>query len=494
MAPWKGMMSVILISLVMLVFVPRGMADDLSEMKAQMERLQSRIEQMEQERTTQVHKEELAKMMKEILDDAQAEPGLPEWMKNLTFYGDYRLRFEHMNTNGQTGPYGSANPAVGEPKDRNRIRMRLRFGFTKTWWDKQMEVGFRLATGNADSDAVAGTNHRVWINPDGSVPNTENQTMTGEFSKKPVWIDLMYAKYKPKWAEGLEIAAGKMLNPIATRTMLTWAADLNPEGIYLRYVAPFFGAFKPYGEAGFWIIEENAVDWTADDDAGWTTRDIVMAHYGAGFDWKITEWFDWYVGATYYQYDHVDMMTYYNPVGGPDGQWLNHAGDPAQDYGIVELTTKVAWMMDFMPKPLQKWQWWFSWVHNGKEDYPNQYKNPAADRHFEDDPNAYGVGLNVGENKKKGDFSVGYSFFYVEYGSVFEPFCEADMDVVSNGPNTQGHLLKAIYNIDDFLTVGGTMILSQPIHTNDNPALVNPAYPHSRDMTTTLRLELVWKF
>jgi hypothetical protein len=147
-----------------------------------------------------------------------------------------------------------------------------------------------------------------------------------------------------------------------------------------------------------------------------------------------------------------------------------------------------------MPKPLQKWQWWFSWVHNAKDDYPNQFKNPAADNHFEKDPDAYGVGVNVGENKKKGDFSIGYSYYWVEYGSVFEPLCDADIDPVANGPNSQGHLLKAIYNIDDFLTIGGTMILSQPIHTNDNPGLINPPYPHSRDMTTTLRLELVWKF
>ena len=180
--------------LVMLSLASTSAADDISELKAQIERLNSRLEKMESQRTSRIEKEELSKMMKDILDDAKAAPALPEWMKNLKFFGDFRLRAEHQNSQGRRSQWGGG---AGTPKDRNRLRMRLRFGFIKSWWDDQMEVGFRLASGNNND------------------PTSTNQTMTGDFSKKDVWIDLMYAKYKPNWAKGLEIAGGKVSRPLA---------------------------------------------------------------------------------------------------------------------------------------------------------------------------------------------------------------------------------------------------------------------------------------
>jgi hypothetical protein len=147
-----------------------------------------------------------------------------------------------------------------------------------------------------------------------------------------------------------------------------------------------------------------------------------------------------------------------------------------------------------------------SFVHNCDDNY-SVLKNPSipavggigADRHFQNDPNAFGIGIKVGENKKRDDISIAYAFYYMEYGSVVPGFG----DLTFGGPNNQGHMLQAIYNIDDFLTIGGLLVVSQPLHTNDNPAnAANPnaangpavIFPHSQDLTTTLRLELVWKF
>jgi hypothetical protein len=363
-----------------------------------------------------------------------------------------------------------------------------------------MEVGFRLATGN---------------NAD---PTSTNQTMTGDFDKKAVWIDLMYAKYKPKWAKGLEIAGGKVLNPIKTQTMITWDSDVNPEGIYVDYVAPFFGDFKPYAQIGFWMVNENGNRAAAGMASGVTVRDTEMMSYSMGFDWKIMDSLQWFFGATYYKWYNADASTG-GWLGryGTDGQWASGPGgqNPAvnaaaatqayasADFGIIELTTKFGWKLDFMPKPLQKWSAWFTYVRNAKDDY-STWKNPeipavggiGADRHFKDDPNAFGVGIKVGENKKKNDFSVSYSYFYIEANAVVPGMSDADLRVGPTGGNSEGHLIQGIYNIDDFLTIGATMVFAEPIHTNDNPAnaWANVWYPHSQDLTTLLRLDLVWKF
>ncbi|MBN1555950.1 MAG: putative porin [Phycisphaerae bacterium] len=475
-------------AIVMLSLTSVTAADDVSELQAQLQRLNARLEKMESQTTRQVEKDELAKMMKEILDDAKAAPALPEWMKDLKFSGDFRFRAEHQTFQGRRGGGAGGVAVRGEAKDRNRLRMRLRFGFTKTWWDKQMEVGFRLASGN---------------NPD---PTSTNQTMTGDFDKKPVWIDLMYAKYKPNWAKGLEIAGGKVKNPFRTHTMLTWDSDINPEGIYIDYQAPFFGDFKPYGQIGFWMVNENGAR-----TPNTTVRDTEMLSMSLGFDWKIANAVNWFFGATYYKWYNADASNG-GWLGryGADGQWASGPGGngpnnannyPSADFGILELTTKVGWTMDFLPTPFQKWQTWFTYVRNCKDDY-STWKNPeipalggiGADRHFQSDPNAYGVGVQVGENKKKNDFSLAYSFFYIEANSVVPGFSDSDIRAGGTGGNNQGHVLQATYNIDDFLTLGGAMYLTQPIHTNDNPANRNVAFPHSQDMTGTFRVDLVWKF
>ncbi|MBN1554147.1 MAG: putative porin [Phycisphaerae bacterium] len=486
-------------ALVMLSLAPVTVADDVSDLKAQIERLNSRLEKMETQKTGQIEKDELAKMMKEILDDAKAAPALPEWMKNLKFSGLFRLRGESIGFQGKRGGGANGVAQVGEPKNNNRIRMLLLFGFTKTWWDNQMEVGFQLSTGN-------------------NAPNAAHQSMTGDFQKKPIWISMMYAKYQPNWAKGLTIAGGKLRAPFRTKTDLSWGPITNPEGIYIDYQAPFFGDFKPYGQIGFWLVNldgpEPLVPGMA-ATAGTTIRDTEMLSISTGFDWKIANAVDWFFGATYYKYYNADFSNggFISPYG-IDGQWASGGGNapnsalnyPSADYGILELTTRVGWKMDFLPAPLQKWQAWFTYLRNCKDDY-STLKNPipamgsalGADRHFKSDPNAYGVGIKVGENKKKNDFSLSYMFFYLEYSSTIAGFINPDLLY----PNNQGHILCAIYNIDDFLTVSGTMCLEQPIHTNDNPAnayfgqnylIPNRLFPHSEDMTAIFRVDLTWSF
>ena len=481
LAKWIILGSIVLA--VVLSSTPIMVADDMADMKAEMQKLQVRVDKMEKEELGTLHKEEMSRLMKEILQDAQMQPAMPEWMKNLTFYGEFRLRYQHDSINGRNGPKWAAPAGIGRPKDRNRIRMRLRFGITKTWWDKQMEVGFRLLTGEATSEPLAG-NVRFWTNPNGADATEDNQTMTGTFSKKPVWIDLMYAKYKPKWAKGLTVAGGKMLNPIKSQTMMTWYEDLNPEGLTLHYQAPFFGDFKPYTAFGFWMIEENALS----PDAGDTIRDVTLWTYELGLDWQINKDMAYFFGVTYYQFDHVDATTYYIPTAGVDGAWRNQSNAAAADYSLVEMTTRFEWKMLNLP-----WQAWFSWVRNCADDY-SVYKNPvavglnpAADRHFQDDPNAYGVGIKVGQNEKKGDWSFEYIYLYEEYGSVIAGLTDPDFA----GPNRKGHVMAGKYNIDDFLTLRARVFLSDPIHTNDNN--VNWSN-HNLDQTTTFQLELTWKF
>src|SRR2546430_1659323 len=61
--------------------------------------------------------------------------GIADWVSGLKFSGDFRGRFEQNNA------------ATTDYFDRNRYRMRLRFGVVASLGE-QFDVGFRLATGN----------------------------------------------------------------------------------------------------------------------------------------------------------------------------------------------------------------------------------------------------------------------------------------------------------------------------------------------------------
>ncbi|MCD4824671.1 MAG: putative porin [Phycisphaerae bacterium] len=449
---------------VLAVFASTASADDLGDLRAEMKQMKAKLNQQDEtiqqlrnsrnsEDVGRIHKEEMAEMMKEILDDAKIQPAMPKWMKNLKFYGDFRLRYQHDSRGWNNEIRGRVR------KDRNRARFRLRFGFTKTWWDKQLELGFRLASGsNNDSDST-------------------NQTFTGAFSKKPVWIDLAYAKYKPKWAKGLVLTGGKMKNPIATKTLVTWDSDINPEGFHLKYEAPFFGDFKPYAAAGWWSLWES--NRGATDPQGDTCRDSTLWTYELGYNWKITKDIKHFLGATYYQFNHWDVVG----GAGRDGQW-RHSGYGCSDMQVLEMTTKVKWKLFKLPMAA-----WGTWVHNCADDY-SVNRNPNADRQFQDENNAFAIGMKVGKNKKKGDWSASYTYAYEELNSL--PYVAGggfglgDSDF--GGPNRQGHIIGGKYNLDSFLTLGAKVLITEPIHSDGATWSLN------EDHTVTVQADMVWKF
>jgi hypothetical protein len=441
-----------------------------ADTEARMANLQQRIEQLEGQLAgrdmERMHRDEMKKMMTEILDDAAMQPALPSWMENLKFYGDLRLRYE--------GRVRSWDDDDGDShKDRNRTRVRLRFGFTKTWWDKQMEVGFRLASGDSgfgESDS-------------------RNVTFGDGFGPKAIAIDLAYAKYKPKWAKGLTVTAGKMKNPIKSKTKMSWDGDINPEGIHVKYAAPFCGPITPYTAVGYWWWEfDDSVD---DNDDGDSPVDVTYWTYELGLDWKISDSLAWGLYGTYYgNARHWDASTAGDD--GPYGDWVDRYGQPRADFGIIELTTQFKWKMAFMPKPFQKAKVWASWVRNTKDTYQSEYA--GVKNTFEEDNNAYCAGIKIGDNKKQGDISLGFEYRYV--GLTALPsidgagWPDSDFHNSQNTTNVQGWIIGAKYNIDDFLTIGGKLIVAEPI-SSDTPYNANR---QDEDSSCLVQVDMVWKF
>jgi hypothetical protein len=94
--------------------------------------------------------------------------------------------------------------------DRNRARIRVRFGFEGKLNDDFLG-GIAIATGSFGD------------------PTTTNESLTNNFDRKTIGIDRAFVTYNPVAHRWLSLMGGKFLYPWQ-RTSMTFDADLNPEG------------------------------------------------------------------------------------------------------------------------------------------------------------------------------------------------------------------------------------------------------------------------
>jgi hypothetical protein len=110
--------------------------------------------------------------------------------------GDVRVRGENFDQTGMA--------------DRNRARIRVRFGFEGKL-NEDLLSGIALATGSLGD------------------PDSTNETMTNNFDRKTIALDKGWITYNPVAHRWLSLTAGKFAYPWQ-RTSLTLDPDLSPEG------------------------------------------------------------------------------------------------------------------------------------------------------------------------------------------------------------------------------------------------------------------------
>lgn len=383
-------------------------------------------------------KDDVRKVVDEMYADAaKRSSGMPKWAENLKFSGDFRLRYD-----GQYYDFAAkGSPSSDQLKDRNRARYRLRFGFVKTWMEDQMEVGFRLASGNSND------------------PTSTNQTMGesggGEvgFAKRPVWVDLAYAKYAPKELKGLSITGGKMINPMLFNDLF-WDTDVNPEGFWAEY-KPTFGNLTPFVGGGYFIVKE-----TNQGAATTDSYDVDMWAIQLGATYAFTPDVKYTLFALYNGYS-----TYGNSINATNG---NDTLANISNFRIIDVGNKVDFKLFNIPFSV-----FFDWAHNCANS------DPAVN--YDNKSDAYATGLNIGQNKKKGDWSLKYRYGYIQANSLPGQYVDSDFGFA----NRKGHVWGGTYNVTDDLTAGLSLYYTSPIHAMSNP---------NEGDTTTLMADLVWKF
>ena len=129
-------------------------------------------------------------------DEQKRVSALESAFGRFRFNGDIRVRGENFDQQGT--------------QDRNRGRLRVRFGFDGKL-NEDFLGGLSIATGSLGD------------------PTSTNETLTNFFDRKTVALDRAWITYNPVGHKWLSLTGGKFLFPWQ-RTPATFDSDLNPEG------------------------------------------------------------------------------------------------------------------------------------------------------------------------------------------------------------------------------------------------------------------------
>jgi hypothetical protein len=349
-------------------------ADEVSELKAAVQALQKRLDTLETQ----------AKATEETNDRqtdqiAQAKTNVPGWVPNFTFKGDLRYRNENIDQ----------EYAVG----RNRDRIRVRAGFVAKVNDT-INTELQLASS------------------EGGDPRSSNQTLTGENTRKSLYIDLAYAEWKPHadW----KFTAGKMKYPwVRPGQSIFFDGDINPEGLAVNFNHGSFFASSFYN-----ILEERS-----------TLGESSL--FGGQLGWKqpvgvatVT------LGASYFDFNSVQHR---NPFfgGSSNGNTTTTVGCfPGQspcllnDYNLIEGFAEYSVPVAGRPLSL----------------YADYFKNDAAANSYD---TAYGVGILYGRASNPHTWEVGYFYQKQEKDAVNAQFL--DSDFAGGASDGKGGVFKGAY-------------------------------------------------
>lgn len=386
-------------------------------------------------------------LSKKEADEVREEMTKPEPASNiklnsavseLKLYGDIRLRYQYEDKDAQLPrELGGGSNVSQQSRWRFRLRLNADFKLGETVFG-----GVELQTSQASDSA--------------------NQTYENGFNDYSIFISKAFLGWKP--TEWFTLTGGKFSNPFYT-TDLVWDADINPtgaaeviafhklvgggeeevggyskDGKTMKSVAPAELPWELSLVAGQFIYDNNTESAGPDSDLStdaYLFQTQLIGSYKFGGT-KVTFAPGWltYINGSLSDLDNNNSFN--DPIAGLGGtRNINLLLAPG------EIAFKIAGLKT-------KFYWDFSYNINGQERVEEIYglAGLAGLNHSSEDDFAYLVGVQVGENKKAGDWSVLANWRQTGLGAV-DPNLN-DSDFASGELNTKGFKVSASYNFSDF--------------------------------------------
>ncbi len=393
-----------------------------------------------------------------------AKSGMPDFVTALKFNGDVRGRYESFYFENPNGT------------DRHRFRYRLRFGVVASLADN-FEAGFKLTSSEPASGGSGGD------------PISGNSTFQDNGSKKFIYVDQVYAKWKalntPEWQGALTI--GKMENPFVFSDQV-FDGDYTPEGAAVQFGYNFNEQHSLKFNGGAFALDEIG----AHSEDPYLYGGQVRLESAWNKHWSSS------AGVAWLAIDNEQALA--GTVNGTAPVPNQNRGNTRGGAGNTTVGTLAnALVYDFHPViadaavtyTLEEfWRYKAPFPIKFGVDYLH---NPNAGA----DNEGWSAGITFGKAGKKGLWEIGYRYKYLEADAWYEELVDSDFGAFYQtvppgdsgnygaGTNVKGHVLKAAYSPYNALTLGVTALFTELI--NGSPVGVD-------SQTTRVQVDAVLKF
>lgn len=373
-------------------------------------------------------------------------------IEKLKLYGDLRLRYQYDSKDAQFEPglginNGQHRSSSGSQDGRFRFRLRLDADYQFT---DNLFAGVELQTG--------------------VVNDSGNQNFENGFSDYSIFISRAYMGWDAtKW---LRLVGGKMPTYFYN-TDMTWDPDINPTGVFesiafhklgeettegldkdgKKVVTPVEKPWELTLNAGQFVFDNNpegAFDGDSKTDAWQFYTQLVGAYkFGNGVKLTVAPGYLTYVNGSV---SGVENKASFNDNGNVSGATRNLnllllPGDVT--FKLAGLKTKFYWDLSYNIEGRKRVEDIYNLV---SLDSPENDPDDLRKGHSNVDDLAFLLGVKVGENHHRGDWSLLLDYRQVGIAAV-DPNLN-DSDVFASALNTRGFRVKGEYNFTDFLSAG----------------------------------------
>ncbi|MDB6076383.1 MAG: hypothetical protein JWO82_130 [Akkermansiaceae bacterium] len=413
----------------------------------------------------------------------------PEWTSRIRPFGDFRGRYEGIffaGGNDNTGSFPNFNaintgapfdtagtqfsPQYNVDRDRNRARIRVRFGADILLGDG-FTGGLRVATGDSNSPVS---------------PNQSLGGSGGDFSKYAIWLDRAFLAYN--FLEGkeddLSVLVGRFDNPFFS-TEVMWDDDLGFDGLAAKGHFKLNEKVSTFFAGGFFPVYNTDFNFASNQPSKFDSQDKWLLGAQAGIEWKIDKDLTAKFGLAYYDFENIagELSSPFTPLG-PNDAGNTDASRPS----FAQRGNTYRALRDIVPTAangngtLYQYQYYGLasqfriLTATGRLDYTaydpikfaliGEYsKNIAFDSGdigavavnnrvgtgtgtFDGGDTAWNITFQFGRTamEKRGDWVANIGYRYVESDAVVDGFTDSDFG--GGGTNVQG------------FTLGGAMALS----------------------------------
>ena len=424
----------------------------IQQQQQEIERLKLELKSQKKsiEKKQAVQKEEIKKAVKAETKEAEKSwrDSLPKWTRKIKISGDLRLRYERLWDRGMLNQDGT--PGKQDARDRGRIRARFYLDAPIT---DEIKTHFMITTNMATHQEAT----------------TTNATFGEDFNDKGIYLARAYAEYKPNWFKGLGVGAGKFKKNFYN-TDIMWDTDVNPEGVYEYYRYKGSKSFQPFIYLSQMVVNENN-----------RTPDAMLYLNQAGFDWSIGP-VKWVLAGSYYSWSNLNSTKWMHDGSYNKGGGNSFVTDPATgninfEYGykLWEAFSKIGFELG--PYPVMVF---LDYIYNAADEVPS------------DENKAYNFSFKIGNEWKKGAYSLYYKYAYIEQNAVLG--CLNDQDFY--GANRKGHKVAVHYWPFSNTLLRAAFFYTGPVSDWKTASEGNPLWNSDRykEHENRLQMDVVFKF